>query len=316
MRNTEKPVLCVGVTPALQRTLCFDELRIDAVNRASSVTVTAAGKGVNVARVLRTLDVSVRYAGFLGGNTGREIQREVESLGVECVCTSVTVPTRICQTLVNRRTGEITELVEEASCPSADAWEAFMGGYREALHNARLAVISGTLMPGAPADLYIDLATLATAADVPVLIDSHGAPLLRALAAKPWLVKLNADELISTCETAIDDEPALIEAARTLLQAGARAVLVTRGGEPSLLVESDSVWICQPPRIQVINPIGSGDAVTAGIAYAHIRGDLMADAIRFGTACGAANALTSLPGHINREDLPQLLAETQLLHRP
>lgn len=306
---TRHPVLCVGLTPALQRTIRFSNLRVEAVNRATAVTTTAAGKAVNVARVLRTLDRMVRLTGFLGGSTGEAVRTEVEALGVETHCAVTAAPTRICQTLINERTGEVTELVEETPLPQPREWDDFMRRYAALLQGTSLVVLSGTLMPGAARDVYHDLVARAETAGIPVLIDSHGEPLTLALRAKPWLVKLNAEELEQTCNAAFNSDESLVSAARALLGEGARAVLITRGEKASVFVQGDAAHTIRPPRIDPLNPIGSGDSVAAGIVDAHLRGDPLVKAVCFGMACGAANALTEWPGHLHRTDIERIRPE-------
>jgi fructose-1-phosphate kinase PfkB-like protein len=66
-----KKVLCLGLTPVLQRTLVFDRLETDEVNRVRQVVESAAGKALNTARALVTLGTPAQTAGFNGGDTGR-----------------------------------------------------------------------------------------------------------------------------------------------------------------------------------------------------------------------------------------------------
>ena len=64
-------ILCIGTTPAVQRSLTFPGFTVDEVNRAVNVIESAAGKSINVARVLHLLDHPVLATGFLGGDSGR-----------------------------------------------------------------------------------------------------------------------------------------------------------------------------------------------------------------------------------------------------
>jgi tagatose 6-phosphate kinase len=64
--------------------------------------------------------------------------------------------------------------------------------------------------------------------------------------------------------------------------------------------------ILTPPRVKTKNPIGSGDAMMAGIAVGLVRGQSMLEAVRFGAACGAANAMTTKPGFVRIRDVKRL----------
>src|SRR5919202_6409422 len=113
--NSNAVILCVGGTPAMQRTLRFESLVPGGVNRAYEVHVTAAGKAVNAAQAVATLGGEALLATFLGGASGRFISREFEAGGVphEVVWTEDDAPTRTCTTLLPDD-GPVTELVEEA----------------------------------------------------------------------------------------------------------------------------------------------------------------------------------------------------------
>lgn len=60
------PVLTISANPALDLSVGLAQLVPGALHRAESVELTAAGKGVNMARVLAALGHPVCVTGFLG----------------------------------------------------------------------------------------------------------------------------------------------------------------------------------------------------------------------------------------------------------
>ncbi len=60
-------ILCIGTTPAAQRVMIFHRVNVDHVNRAALTLDGAAGKSINVAKVLHALGGPVTAVGFLGG---------------------------------------------------------------------------------------------------------------------------------------------------------------------------------------------------------------------------------------------------------
>jgi tagatose 6-phosphate kinase len=80
---------------------------------------------------------------------------------------------------------------------------------------------------------------------------------------------------------------------------GAKAVHVTDG-------LSRRPLLIKPPRVKAKNPIGSGDAMLAGIAVDLLRGKPMVAAVWLGVACGAANVMTSEPGFVRLSDVKRL----------
>mgnify|MGYP000190005741 CR=1 FL=1 len=298
MENT----LCVGVAPAVQELREFARVEVGAVNRALVVERSASGKAINVARVLRQLGGTPLVLGFAGGGTGQFLRLCLRREGIAQRLTPARRPTRVCITILDRAKGTVTELVEEAQLPTADEWRRFFSAVERASRRARRIVIAGALMPGAEREVYRRLTRLGP----PVLVDSQGEPVLRALAGRPFIVKMNVSELERTLGRRYVHPRAVVAGARELLKQGAQHAVVTDGPRGAWLISLDMVWHYRPPRITPVNPIGSGDAMTAGICRALDRGVSLPDAVRCGVACGAANALTRVAGSVRLSDVRRL----------
>jgi tagatose 6-phosphate kinase len=300
-------ILCVGGTPAMQRTLCFKSLEAGAVNRAYEARVTASGKVVNVARAVTVLGGKALLVTFLGGDPGRFVARELEAGGVPHeVVWAEDAPTRVCMTLL-ADDGPVTELVEEALPVSEGGVAALEEVVRRRLREAEALCLIGSFPPGVPDDFYARLTEAAHEAGVRVLVDAQKAPLRAALEEHPFLVKPNLEETAATLDLP-DVEPDARAAVVALIEAGARWALVSTGASGSLLGDgSGELWNIEPPRVEAINPIGSGDAMAAGILLALGRGSDMLSAAAYGTACAAANALTPTSGVIRPADVDALL---------
>lgn len=295
-------VLCLGLTPAVQRTLVFKRVDIGEVNRAVETYQTSAGKAVNTAVALVTLGTPACVTGFNGGASGRFLAADVRARNVRTCFTPMLGNTRTCTTVMDVAAGKITELVEEGPEPSADARTAFIKRNRRLAARSRLLAISGTLPPGTPDDFYVPFACAAVAAGVPVVIDSHGAALVCILPFKPLLTKLTVRELEKTFDTTCGDEAAILHTARRLQAGGAQAVFITHGGHPAYLLRDGFTLRFDLPEIALNNPIGSGDCTTSGFIHAWLgNGADVAAAARFGLGCGMANALTRVPAQFDPE---------------
>jgi tagatose 6-phosphate kinase len=305
-------ILCVGGTPAMQRTLFFEGLEPGAVNRAYEVRVTASGKVVNVARAVTVLGGQILLATFLGGDSGRFVARELDARGVphDIVWTEDDAPTRTCATLVPDD-GPVTELVEEALPVSEKDVAALEEVATRHLSEAEILCLIGSFPPGVPDDFYARLAKAAREAGVPVLIDAQKAPLRAALQERPFLVKPNLEEAAATLDlpNGRPDDSAAVSA---LTEAGAGWALVSMGAAGAMLGNSSGdLWRIEPPRVEAVNPIGSGDVMAAGLALALVRGDFVPDAVAYGTACAAANALTPTSGEVRPADVEGLLCRVE-----
>jgi 1-phosphofructokinase family hexose kinase len=306
-------VFCLGLNPAVQRTLVFDHVETGEVNRAVAQHVSAAGKSINTAAALERLGTHACVAAFNGGSGGRAVARLMREQGVGNGLTPIAGETRTCTTILDRRTGTVTELVEEGPAVTARERRAFVGAGVRRAAACRLLAISGTLPPGTPDAFYVPFVTAAARAGTPVVIDSHRAALLAVLPLRPLLAKLNVRELAHTFACRCATEKQILQSARRLLALGAQWALVTQGGRPAVLLgPAGGVWRLTPPVIQPLNPIGSGDCVTAGLIHAWLQGRCMPDAARAGIACGSANALTQIPADFVAADARRLYRLTRV----
>ena len=305
-------ILCVGTTPAAQRVMVFPKLVLDSVNRAMETQDGAAGKAVNVAKVLKSLGEKAVLIGFLGGERGRRLRTLLEEKGIELDLVPVAPDTRQCITVLDNAAGTQTELVEESPPVSTEDFEALMAVIARRAKNCRAMIMSGTVAPGVPPDLYLRCARLANESGALTVIDAHGTPLVQALQARPGLVKPNRAELSGMLAVRLEDEQRVKSAMRQLCSLGAQRVVVTAGKGPSLAFDGQDFWRITPPQVQTVNPIGSGDAFTAALVSRMLRGDDLGNACQWATAAGAANALTLMPGEFNLSDLTRLLSEVRV----
>jgi fructose-1-phosphate kinase PfkB-like protein len=172
--------------------------------------------------------------------------------------------------------------------------------------------MSGTLAPGIPTSFYRDCVAMAKEKGILSVVDARGAVLESALEAGPGLVKPNHAELEATLGRRLDDEPSVVEGMCELMKRGARRVVVTAGKNPTLAADETGCWRITNPPIQVVNAIGSGDSVTAGLVWKLVGGATLEDACRWGCAAGAANALSLMPGDLEFEDVRRLAGEVRV----
>jgi len=305
-------VLCLGTTPCAQRVMLFRQLVVDAVNRAGTTLDVASGKSINVAKVLKVLGEQPVAVGFIGGDRGEFIRAAMIRQGIDCEFVKVTAQTRQCITVIDESAGTHTELVEESRAVEPAEGDKLMAMIRRRISGCRAAVMSGTIAPGAPVDLYFQCTRLAEAAGALSVVDAQKAPLLEALKAGPGLVKPNRPELAATVGRELEDDAAVMAAMRELGERGAQRVIVTAGKDPALAFDGRDFWRIIAPRIKAVNPTGSGDAFTAGLVWRLLRGDDLGEACRWAAAAGAANALTAPVGEVERAEVDRLVREVEV----
>jgi 1-phosphofructokinase family hexose kinase len=286
-------ILSAGLSPAWQQILVFDRLCPGEVNRASEAVWCASGKVLNAAVAAHHLGGPSLTLAPLGGPPLLEIEREFAEMGVPRRWIKTEAATRVCTTLLDRATGQITELVENGRPLSDGELRAYRDTYIEVAARAEVVVLIGSLPAGAPVSYYRELVA---ATHCPIILDFRGEGLLSVLDLKPYVVKPNREELGQTFGRSLDDDAALLDAMRELNRRGAQWVVVTEGAKAVWVSSIEHVYRLVPPRIdEVVNPIGCGDSLAAGIAWATRRGDGIIDAVRFGIGAAADNIGKLLP---------------------
>ena len=305
-------LITLGTTPAVQRSMTFDCLTIDGVNRSADVSRYASGKAVNAARVLTALNEQVLTLGLAGGDAGRFLRADLDRIGVAHDLVDVGAQTRTCVTLIDRGKSTATELVEESSPVPADAYRSVLDRLRAHARESDGVLLAGSLTPGGPADFYAEAVGVARSAGRFVLLDASGEPLRLALPARPDVVKPNRGELAATTGAAVDSDAALREAIRRLIEQGPAWAVVTAGGGDTVVSDGRQFWTLSTPAVTVVSPIGSGDSFAAGLLAGVARGQDVPEACRLAVACGAANAMTAKAGHVRRVDLHEILPRVTL----
>ncbi|MFJ4243395.1 1-phosphofructokinase family hexose kinase [Streptomyces iakyrus] len=257
-------ILTVTLNTALDITYRVRSLRPHASHRVSEVTERPGGKGVNVARVLAALGHEVTVTGFTGGATGRVVQEKLAAVpGVVDALVPLSGATRRTVAVVDERTGDTTQLNEPGPTVTPTEWSAFQEAYETLLASASMVALCGSLPPGVPVGAYAGLIRTARSFGLPVLLDTSGEPLRRGVAARPDIIKPNADEL---AELTGSHDP--LRATQDARRRGAGAVVASLGPEGLLAATREGRWRATPPTPTRGNPTGAGDAVVAGLLSA------------------------------------------------
>ncbi len=289
-------IVAAGLSPAWQQIVLLEQLHPGEVNRARQVQWCASGKVINVGLALGCLGAESTTIALVGGVSGTSIADEFAQRTLTAQWVRSAAPTRVCTTILETETGIATELVENSAPATEQELNEFAHQFAAVAKNAQTVVLAGSLPAGSPESYY---KSLMANLDCQVIIDGRGAELRAALEAKPLLVKPNRQELARTIGREISTDEELVTAMRELNRHGAQWVLVTQGAAAVWLSSRQDCYRFLPPRITPVNPIGSGDSLAAGIAWALASDDDMLRAVRIGIAAGVENALQLLPARLD-----------------
>lgn len=306
-------IVTLTPNPSIDRAVFVDDLVRGAVHRATGSRVDPGGKGVNVSRALAAQGAATTAVLPTGGPEGHLLQELLDEAGVAHRGVPVSGPVRM-NISVLEPDGTTTKLNEPGPALSDVEVEALVATALEQSAGAAWVVGCGSLPPGAPADLYATLVTRVRGRGGRVAIDSSGAPLAAAVAARPHLVKPNHEELAELVGHSLPTLEDVRAAARDLVTEGIETVAVSLGSDGALLVTAESVIHARATISAPLSTVGAGDCMLAGLLHALSSGLPAGDALATGVLWGAA--AVTLPG--SRVPAPADLRgiSVQLTHDP
>lgn len=286
-------IVTLTPNPSLDRAITIPELQRGAVLRATSSRVDPGGKGVNVSRALAAQGAETIAVLPSGGPEGHMMEELLKEAGVPAVTAPVDGSLRM-NISVLEPDGTTTKLNEPGPTLDEATVARLLDAVFDAVTPGAWIVGCGSLPPGAPDDLYATLVTSARAAGLSVVVDSSGAPMAHAVAARPNLIKPNHEELEEVVGERLDTLGDVRDAALQLVRDGIETVAVSLGGDGALLVREDACAYANASITTPISTVGAGDCMLAGLINSLSRGDPATDAIAAAATWGAA--AVTLPG--------------------
>ena len=287
-------ILTVTFNPALDRTMTVPNFQAGFRHRATDTITLPGGKGINVARAAKALGRPVIATGFIGGRKGDQIVAGLNSEGILCDFVHVTGESRISTAVVDPATNSVTEITELG--PEIRPEEiGLMYEKLEYLGKAAdVVVFAGSVPPGLDDDCYARMIQRVRRLGAKVFFYTYGDPLRQGIKAHPDYVfpkLVEAEKVIGYEFTSLGDQ---IDAARRMREMGGGSVVITfRYGCVAELTDGDAsrTIIGKMPDVDVISPMGWGDALVAGFAVRLLEGESPTECLRFGLGCAAANLI-------------------------
>lgn len=276
--------------------------------------VHPGGQGIWQARMIMSLGVPVTLCAAVGGEVGTVLEPLITAEGVDARL--VHRQSGNGWYVHDRRDGNRQEVAEWAGPPLTrhELDELYGLSLAEGLRAGNALLSGPTDQSVVPPDIYRRLASDLGANGCRVTADLSGDYLAAVLQAGLDVVKVSHEELIADRRATDDTVGALIGAATSLSGEGAGSVLVSRADKGALaLLDGEPVEV-EMPRLEVAEPRGAGDSMTAGVAAVLARGGDLAEAVRTGAAAGALNVTRHGLGTGHVDAVRELAARVRL-HR-
>ena len=307
-------IVCVAANPSIDKLFEVERVERGTIHRPDAFVMVPGGKGLNVARAASSLGAHVLAVGILAGHAGRWLEAALAEEGVRGSFAWVEGETRSSLSVADRETEGLTEFYERGDDIGSDGWTRLEDVVRDALGTAGWMTISGNLPVGAPRDGYARLISLARELGVSVALDAREEALAAGVAARPDLVKVNAEEASWVLGTSVDDLHAARTAAATLrdrLGPGG-AGIVTCGAEGALVAGPDGSVVHGRLYAKGPYPVGSGDAFLGGLVTALERAEGWRGAVALALGAAAANAEVPGAGRLDPARAEQLSRRADL----
>jgi 1-phosphofructokinase len=280
-------VVTVTLNPAIDQTLTIPGFAAGRVNRVVSSRSDAGGKGVNVACVLADLGVEAIATGFLGAENAAVFETFFARKKIVDRFVRIAGSTRVGVKVVDDRTQETTDINFPGLTPAQEDVAELLKRIAGLAEPGRWFVLSGSVPPGLPDDVYAGLIEAIHAKGGRVVLDTSGPPLEAALASRPDVIKPNAEELGLLMGRPLDTPNSVRAAAMSLLKHGIRLVVVSMGGEGAVFVDREHAFLALPPKVEVRSTVGAGDAMVGGIVYGLLHDLPLEEVARMATGSGA-----------------------------
>lgn len=277
------------ITPSLDYTTYLSSFKTGALNRSNDVHYYPGGKGINVSRVLKRLDVDSVAIGYVGGFVGDYIKTFLHE---EAIQTDFIETAEITRINVKIKAAEESELNGPGPDITKEGQQMLLEKVK-AMKKGDWFVLAGSLPGSVPISFFEQLAEICEENDVHFVLDTSGPALKKLIHMKPYLIKPNAEELGELFDTTITTKQEAFHYAEKLVALGVRHVVVSMGGEGALLVTEALALAAEAPKGQVVNTVGAGDSLVAGFVASYVHHEDATEAFRYGVATGSATAFQS-----------------------
>ena len=308
-------IITVTLNAAIDKSLSVPNFRLGRRHRTVEQRTAAGGKGVNIARALKTLGQPVIATGFAGGPTGTRIVDQLTEESILNDFVRIREESRTNTAVYDPTNGEQTEINERGPAVSEKEIELFRDKLLYLARGADMVVMAGSLPRAIGSDIYAGLIRELRKAGVLTLIDTDGEPLRQAVRAEPDVISPNVLEAEELVGHEFNDEEDRVIAVREMVALGSREAIMTVPDGCVACVHVDGALtlfrVMIEPR-EAVAPVGAGDAFLAGYVAARYEGRTTEECLRFGVACGAESTSRLGAGLVDPREIDKLTGEVEV----
>lgn len=305
-------VLSVTLNPCIDKTIYLDSLETGAYNRVKNTRIDLSGKGLNVSTVLNNLKEDTFCMGFNFRDNGSILEQTMRARGLNHYFVSSGGSIRTNTLLFDQSCQIVTEINEAGPAVTFSSVEKLVDEIDVRLDHTHILVLSGSVPPGVPTNIYQRLIRLAHKKDVKTVLDTAGEPLLLGLEEKPFLIKPNSKEFEQAFKSELKSGKGPLEVARQVVDSGIPYVCISMGADGALLLDKEHTYRAKAVPVEAKGLTGAGDSMVAGMCYALRKRLDTADMLRYAMACAAGSVRQEGTLLAREADVKELLPQVEL----
>ena len=279
-------ILTVCPNPCIDYTMELKTLNVGKLNRISGKTVTYAGKANNVAIVMKRLKGESYATGFMFNENGRLFEERLDKEGVPNTFIWNKGSVRTNYKIIDQKS-MMTEINDKGEPVSEDKQSELITLVAGLAKKCSFVVMSGSLPSGVNNDFYLKLSQVLPES-VKRVYDTDSENMLPALALGAELVKPNKYELETYIGKELNTKADILGAAGTLLDKGAKNVLISLGSDGAIITNGFKSYFCKSIQVAVNSTVGAGDSMVAAAVLEMQKGSGIRDILKSGVAAGTA----------------------------
>jgi 1-phosphofructokinase/tagatose 6-phosphate kinase len=308
-------IVTVTLNAAIDRTLTVPNFQLGHRHRASQGLTLAGGKGINVARALKRLDVPVVATGLAGGRTGTRIVEELTSEAILNDFVRIADESRTSTAVVDPTAATYTEINEWGPHVEPEELAMLLEKISYLARGADMVVFAGTLPRGVDDAFYAEAIRDLNRRHVPAVLDSEGPPLRLGVEAEVFLVTPNQREAEGLVGQELGDDEDYMMALDRIADMGARNVLITAETRSFGLFRAErkrTLFRADAPLVEPVSAVGSGDVLLAAFLAARVAEKPLEDSLKIAVAAGAASTLEVGAGRFEPREATRLQSSVQV----
>lgn len=299
-------ILTITLNPSVDRRYNLHELKKGSNIRTDNYQYTIGGKGINVSKVIDSLGIDVIATGFLGGYNGDFINEGLKKYNIVNKFIDIKEESRSCIAIITED-GSQTEILECGPYILESDIKKFLLLYTNLLDKVDIIIASGSLPRGTDNSIYRELIKMAYNKGKKFILDTSKDALKLGIDGLPYLIKPNKRELEEITDKKLNTLDDIINAGDNIIKKGVRNIVISLGKDGAIIFKGSEVYKANALNEKILNPVGSGDAMVAGIATGIFKNMSFIDSIKLGLASGTSNAMNLETGKIDNKVVEKLI---------